>query len=138
MQTRDGRDLPIADMTAENYVVEEKDKGFFHIKIQRKVHDKDRQEYFYRTRIQKFGVKEWGIVQKELLKTQETLFVLYDPTDYLAKKATEKRESKGDSAKQLDALRAELEELKKQIPAAKNPVGRPPANKTAEAETEEV
>lgn len=151
MIVKNGRDLPIEQVTAENYIVPDGEKLAYHVKIEVKQFNAKTGEKISRPRIQKFGQKAWeGIVRDSLKKQGYSIEVLHDPTEWAAKTkenaakaAAQKAEE--EAAAQKAALKAEiLAELKAEgiIPTAdeekaeeKKKAGRP--KKAEESEVKE-
>lgn len=134
MLTREGRDLPLLEITPENYLVQDCDKSVFAVKIEQTQFDQKTGKRLSIPRIQMFGVKEWNLVKSNLKKQDYTYTVLYDPTEFLAEKAKEEKAVKFGKGKnpvnnsEIEALKAEIERLKAELEdgKGKNPVGRPP------------
>ena len=115
MLTKTGRDLPISEIDAENYIVGENDKAFYHVKIEQKQFDPKSGKRRSIPRIQMFGAKEWNNVRPQLKKQDYDIEVLYDPTEFNAEQEVKKSELKAggkESKADIEALQKELAELK--------------------------
>jgi hypothetical protein len=116
MQTKEGRDLPVTEITPENYLVEEKDQSFFHVKVEQEQFSSRSGKRLSIPYVQLFGVKEWATVQFNLRKQNYTLIVLYDPTEYIAAHpapATKTREERNKLA-DAEALKKKIEDLERE------------------------
>jgi len=136
MQTKQGRDLPILEITKENYLVEDKEAGVYHVKIEQTSFDRKTGKRISKPRIQKFGIKEWATVNSSLKRQDYTATILHDPLEFKAendakvKKALETKKQKDSEAKQKQAeeeraaLKAELlAELKAEMQASGGTTG---------------
>lgn len=86
MIVKNGRDLPIEQVTSENYVVPRGEEMVYHVKIEVKQFNAKTGERISRPRIQKFGMKTWqGSVRDSLHKQGYTIDVLHDPTIWVEK-----------------------------------------------------
>lgn len=93
VKLNDGRmkDVPVSEVTAENYVVSEKEKKFYHCKIELRAHSSVDGSRLSRPRIQKFGYKTFKSgVYDNLVRNGYSVEVLYDPTEYIAECKTHK------------------------------------------------
>lgn len=150
MQTKTGRDLPIEEVTKDNYVVPAGEEKVFHARIEVKKFDSNTGQRQSIPRIQKFGSKSFKTILSNLKKQGYTVDILHDPSEYLAEQKQLQSVSVAERAKknkeaaeakkqaELDALKAELRaellaELKADI---KTPA--PAAKKEETAKKEEV
>ena len=80
MKTKEGRDLPIEQITAENYLVPEKERGVYHVVIEVVQFDAKTGVKLSRPRVQKFGRKAFeGGVRDHLIQQGYTLRILHTP-----------------------------------------------------------
>lgn len=80
MKTKDGRDLSVLEITAENYKVPQGEEMYVHAKIEVKQFDPKTGARISRPRVQKFGMKEWAAsVYSSLRKQGYDVVVLHDP-----------------------------------------------------------
>lgn len=129
MITKDGRDLPIEQLTAENYLVPAGEERSYHCVIELVQFNQRTGVRESRPRVQKFGRKVFEqIVEKTLRKQGYTVTVLHDPTQWYAEqriKAAESAKKKAEQekekfnaavaaevAKQIAALKADKAEKK--------------------------
>ena len=115
MIAKNGRDLPIEQITSENYVVPSGEEHVYHVKIEVKQFNSKTGERISRPRIQKFGMKTWeSSVRDSLRKQGYTMEILHDPNTWIAENRAQiesLKEQKRESEKA--ALKAEiLAELK--------------------------
>lgn len=115
MIAKNGRDLPIEQITSENYVVPRGEEMVYHVKIEVKQFNSKTGEKVSRPRIQKFGMKTWeSSVRDSLRKQGYTMEILHDPNTWIAENRAQiesLKEQKRESEKA--ALKAEiLAELK--------------------------
>lgn len=88
MITKDGRDTPIANLTADNYVVPQGEERLYHAVIEVVQFDQKTGKRLSRPRVQKFGKKTFeSIVERSLRKQGYTLTILHDPNKWLAENA---------------------------------------------------
>lgn len=122
MITKDGRDLPIGQLTAENYVVPAGEEGAYHCTIELVQFNPRTGVRESHPRVQKFGRKVFEqIVEKTLRKQGYTVTILHDPTEWLKAqriKAAEAAKKKAELEKeQFNA--AVAAEVAKQLAAMK-------------------
>lgn len=80
MLTREGKNLPLTEITAENYLVEDNERGFYHCRLERKLFDGATGERLSRPFIQKFDVKGFSVLYRNLVESGYDVEVLHDPT----------------------------------------------------------
>ena len=124
MLTKDGRNVPILELTPENYPVTDREANHYHVLIEQKSFDQRSGARVSVPRIQKCGIKEWSNVKQNFRLLGYDIIILHDP---LANK--EENETRAKAAKtskkakyvaqtvdaEKDAMRAEIDELKKQL-----------------------
>ena len=94
MITKDGRDLPIEQLTPENYLVPKGEEMTYHCLIEVKTFDNRTGEKISRARVQKFGKKIFeNLVRDSLMKQGYTITVLYNPNAYIEKMAARQQQS---------------------------------------------
>lgn len=120
MLVNTGRDLPITEVTKDNYVVPAGEEQVFHARIEVKKFDSNSGERQSIPRIQKFGPKSFKTILSNLKKQGYTVDILHDPSEYLATKKQEQEENAAEKAQKAkeaaeakiaaerDALRVEL------------------------------
>ena len=115
MIAKNGRDLPIEQITSENYVVPRGEEHVYHVKIEVKQFNSKTGERISRPRIQKFGMKTWeSSVRDSLRKQGYTMEILHDPNTWIAENRAQIESHKAQKREsEKAALKAEiLAELK--------------------------
>lgn len=115
MIAKNGRDLPIEQITSENYVVPSGEEHVYHVKIEVKQFNSKTGERISRPRIQKFGMKTWeSSVRDSLRKQGYTMEILHDPNTWIAENRAQIERLKAQKREsEKAALKAEiLAELK--------------------------
>ena len=103
MIAKNGRDLPIEQITIENYVVPRGEEMVYHVKIEVKQFNSKTGERVSRPRIQKFGMKTWeSSVRDSLRKQGYTMEILHDPNTWIA-----------ENRAQIESLKAQKRESEK-------------------------
>jgi len=144
MQTKTGRDLPIEEVTKDNYIVPAGEEKVFHARIEVKKFDSNTGKRQSIPRIQKFGSKSFKTILANLKKQGYTVDILHDPSTFLAEQKKQQAESAAEraqkakeaaeakKAKELEAIKAELRaELLAELKAD----AKAPATKKAEEKT---
>lgn len=114
MRTKDGRDLPVLEITADNYNVPQGEEMTVHAKIEVKQFDPKTGARISTPRIQKFGMKEWqSVIQSSLRKQGYTVEILHDPWKFAQEHAAQVKAAQEAQAKaaQEAAEKAKAEEL---------------------------
>lgn len=84
MLTKDGKDVDIIKIDADNYKVPAGEEHLYHVKIEVKKFNPDSGARMSRPRIQIFGAKEYETtVKNDLVRQGYTLDVLHNPTEWL-------------------------------------------------------
>ena len=103
MIAKNGRDLPIEQISSENYVVPRGEEIVYHVKIEVKQFNSKTGEKVSRPRIQKFGMKTWeSSVRDSLRKQGYTMEILHDPNTWIA-----------ENRAQIESLKAQKRESEK-------------------------
>lgn len=89
MLTREGKEVLVTEITAENYLVEENEKGFFHCKLEIKAFSPTTGERLSRPYIQKFDAKGFEQMLFNLKKLGYSVDILHDPTRKVEEKPAE-------------------------------------------------
>lgn len=141
MRTKDGRDLSVKDITAENYKVPQGEEMAVHAKIEVKQFDPKTGERISTPRIQKFGMKEWqSHIQSSLRKQGYTVEILHDPYKFAqehsaqvaaAQAAKAQAEKEAAEAKKAAELAAIKEQAKAEVMAELKAAGVIPDNEGA-------
>lgn len=80
MLTKEGTNLPLTEITAANYVVEENDKDFYHCKLERKLFSSTDGSRISRPFVQMFDVKGFEMLYRNLVEQGYSVEILHDPT----------------------------------------------------------
>lgn len=122
MITKDGRDVTLDELTAENYVCPKGEEMTYHVIIEVKQFDPKTGKRISSPRLQKFGRKMWlNVMYTSLRKQGYEMRIVHDPeqwiADYKQKVAAMKAEKAEAAKKQREsdkaAMKAEiLAELK--------------------------
>ena len=121
MITKDGRDLPIEKLTAENYIVPKGEEKDYHAVIEVRQFDQKTGERISRPRVQKFGRKAFeSHILASLRKQGYEITILHNPNDWikenqakLAQQAKAKAEAQAKAIQEAKA--AEKAALKAEI-----------------------
>ena len=109
MITKDGRDLPIESITADNYIVPKGEERAYHAIIEVRQHDPKTGKRISQPRIQKFGKKIFeSHVRASLLKQGYTVTILHDPNDWIKEQAAKAEQAKAEA----EAAKAKAEKEK--------------------------
>lgn len=110
MITKDGRDLPIEKLTAENYIVPKGEEKDYHAVIEVKEFDRKTGRRLSTPRVQKFGRKAFeSHILASLRKQGYEITILHDPNDWI----------KANQAKLAEQAKAKAEAQAKAIAEAK-------------------
>ena len=109
MLTKDGKDVDIIKIDADNYKVPAGEEHLYHVKIEVKKFNPDSGARMSRPRIQIFGAKEYETtVKNDLVRQGYTLDVLHNPTEWLKQQEA----AKAKAAEQTAADRKKAAEEK--------------------------
>lgn len=97
------KDVDILKVTAENYIVPDREKHLFHVTMEIKKFDPNTGDRISRPRVQKFNARMFKFLKEKFEKQGYTITVLYDPTEYLK----DAKNAKGN--RQKAARQAEIE-----------------------------
>ncbi|MCM1077866.1 MAG: hypothetical protein NC344_06850 [Bacteroidales bacterium] len=89
VKTEDGRqkDVPVAEVTPENYIVPENEKGLYHCIVEVRKFDTETGKRLSVPRLQKFGKKVFEInIADNLHRQGYTVTILHNPNDSLREK----------------------------------------------------
>ena len=103
------KDVPIVEVTAENYIVPRGEEVTYHCRIEQKQFDPRSGKRLSRPRIQKFDAKMYPAIARNLRQQGWDIEVLYDPTDFLQEQEAKRQERETLTIQQ----RKELEEKRK-------------------------
>ncbi|MBQ1293911.1 MAG: hypothetical protein IIY21_07710 [Clostridiales bacterium] len=106
------KDVPIVEVTAENYIVPRGEEDTYHCKIEQTQYNPRNGKRLSRPRIQKFESKMYPQVARNLRQQGWDIEVLYDPTEFLAEREAKRAEMRDLTFKQRQELEAKREEEK--------------------------
>lgn len=114
------KDVPIMDVTAENYIVPDGEEGTYHCRIEQRQFNPNTGERLSRPFIQKFPAKMWPALLRNLKQQGWTVDILHDPTEFNRKEEEKRRltaAQRAKAAQEAEARRkkAEREAMKKSI-----------------------
>lgn len=121
MITKDGRDLPIEKLTAENYIVPKGEEKDYHAVIEVRQFDQKTGRRLSTPRVQKFGRKAFEAhILASLRKQGYEVTILHDPNDWIkenqAKLAAQAKAKADAQAKAIaEAKAAEKAAMKAEI-----------------------
>jgi hypothetical protein len=117
MIAKDGRDIPILELTPDNYVVPKGEERQYHCRIEVKKFNQDTGERLSKPRIQKFGKKIFETsVMLSLRKQGYTIDILHNPNDW--EKAQREQAAADAKAKAAAAEQAEQARIDAAVAAA--------------------
>lgn len=147
MKTKDGKNVTVDKLTADNYAVPAGEELLYHCVIEVVQYDPKTGVKISKPRVQKFGKKTFEtFVQKTLRKQGYTVNILHNPAGYaeaLAKKKAEAEKAKFDAAvaKAVEAALAKKAEAEAAASAdnAETPVkeAKKPSKTAKKTKTEE-
>lgn len=114
------KDVPIMEVTAENYIVPDGEEGTYHCRIEQRQFNPNTGERLSRPFIQKFPAKMWPALLRNLKQQGWTVDILHDPTEFNRKEEEKRRltaAQRAKAAQEAEARRkkAEREAMKKSI-----------------------
>ena len=86
------KDVPLLEVTTENYIVPKGEEGTYHCRIEQIQFNRTNGKRESKPRIQKFEAKMFPTIARNLKQQGWTIDILYDPTDYLKEKEEKLRE----------------------------------------------
>lgn len=102
MKTKDGKNVPVSELTAENYAVPAGEERFYHCVIEVVQFDPKTGKRISKPRVQKFGKKSFETsIYKTLKKQGYAITILHDPKGWeqkLAEKKAAAEKAKFDAA----------------------------------------
>ena len=122
------KDVPILEVTAENYIVPRGEENTFHCRIEQTQFNARTGKRLSKPRIQKFDAKMFPTLKRNLLQQGWDIVILYDPTEYLQEQEAKRREMQEmtiQQRKEAEAKRrqAEKDAMKKEILAELKELG---------------
>lgn len=101
------KDVPIVEVTAENYIVPRGEEDTYHCKIEQTQFNQRNGKRVSRPRIQKFEAKMYAQVARNLRQQGWDIEVLYDPTEFLAEREAKRAEMRDLTFKQRQEQEAQ-------------------------------
>ena len=108
------KDVPIVEVTAENYIVPRGEEDTYHCKIEQTQYNPRNGKRLSRPRIQKFESKMYPSVARNLRQQGWDIEVLYDPTEFLAEREAKRAEMRDLTFKQRQELEAKKKAAERQ------------------------
>ena len=100
------KDVPIVEVTAENYIVPRGEEDTYHCKIEQTQFNPRNGKRLSKPRIQKFDSKMYAQVARNLRQQGWDIEVLYDPSEFLAEREAKRAEMRDLTFKQRQELAA--------------------------------
>ena len=122
------KDVPILEVTAENYIVPRGEENTFHCRIEQTQFNPRNGKRLSKPRIQKFDAKMFPALKRNLLQQGWDVVILYDPTEYLQEQEAKRQQMQEmtiQQRKEAEAKRrqAEKDAMKKEILAELKELG---------------
>lgn len=108
------KDVPIVEVTAENYIVPRGEEDTYHCKIEQTQYNPRNGKRLSRPRIQKFESKMYPSVARNLRQQGWDIEVLYDPTEFLAEREAKRAEMRDLTFKQRQEMEAKKKQAERQ------------------------
>ena len=108
------KDVPIVEVTKENYIVPRGEEDTYHCKIEQTQFNPRNGKRLSKPRIQKFDSKMYAQVARNLRQQGWDIEVLYDPTEFLAEREAKRAELRDLTIKQRQELEAKRKAAEKQ------------------------
>ena len=86
------KDVPIVEVTKDNYIVPKGEQDTFHCRIEQKQFNPQTGKRLSKPIIQKFDAKMYPSVARNLRQQGWDIEVLYDPTDFLEEREAKRQE----------------------------------------------
>lgn len=107
------KDVPIVEVTAENYIVPRGEEDTYHCKIEQTQFNPRNGKRLSRPRIQKFESKMYAQLARNLRLQGWDIEVLYDPTEFLAAREAKRAELRDLTFRQRQEQEAKRKEAEK-------------------------
>lgn len=108
------KDVPIVEVTAENYIVPRGEEDTYHCKIEQTQFNPRNGKRLSKPRIQKFDAKMYPQVARNLRQQGWDIEVLYDPSEFLAEREAKRSELRDLTFKQRQELETKRKAAEKQ------------------------
>lgn len=106
IKTEDGgrKDVDLSQVTKENYIVSETEKGFYHVVMEVKQYDPKTGAKISVPRLQKFNAPTFKKLRDNFERQGYTMNILYDPTEYIKAKGETFAQQRANAAQ--DSIKA--------------------------------
>ena len=101
------KDVPLTEVTTENYIVPKGEEGVYHCRIEQKSFNASTGERQSRPRIQKFEPKMWPMLSRNLKLQGWTVEVMHDPTEWIKKQEEKAAMTEAERIKQRQEAEAQ-------------------------------
>ena len=101
------KDVPLLEVTPENYIVPNGEENTYHCRIEQKQFDQRSGRRVSKPRIQKFDAKMYPSIARNLRMQGYDIEVLYDPTEHNAAEEAKRQEFAGKTLKERMQMVAE-------------------------------
>ena len=108
------KDVPIVEVTAENYIVPRGEEDTYHCKIEQTQFNPRNGKRLSKPRIQKFDAKMYAQVARNLRQQGWDIEVLYDPSEFLAEREAKRAEMRDLTFKQRQEMEAKRKQAERQ------------------------
>ena len=108
------KDVPIVEVTKENYIVPRGEEDTYHCKIEQTQFNPRNGKRLSKPRIQKFDAKMYPQIARNLRQQGWDIEVLYDPTEFLAEREAKRAEMRDLTFKQRQELAAKQKQAERQ------------------------
>lgn len=109
------KDVPIVEVTAENYIVPRGEEDTYHCKIEQTQFNPRNGKRLSRPRIQKFDSKMYAQVARNLRQQGWDIEVLYDPTEFIAEREAKRVEMRDLTFKQRQEAEAKRKAAERKV-----------------------
>lgn len=109
------KDVPIMEVTAENYIVPRGEEDTYHCKIEQTQFNPRNGKRLSRPRIQKFDSKMYAQVARNLRQQGWDIEVLYDPTEFIAEREAKRVEMRDLTFKQRQEAEAKRKAAERKV-----------------------
>ena len=141
MINKEGKDVPVDQLTADTYKVPAGEERLYHALIEVRQFNRTTGAKQSRPRVQKFNRKMWPKVSENLRTLGYTITILYDPTEWIARHGASvaERKAKSEAAKEAAMAQKIAEMVEKQVAErlAAMEAKKPAAKKTTKKASEE-
>ena len=108
------KDVPVLEVTAENYIVPRGEEDTYHCKIEQTQFNPRNGKRMSKPRIQKFNAKMYPSLARNLRQQGWDIEVLYDPTEFLKEQEAKRQEMQEMTYKQRQESEAKRKAAERQ------------------------